>query len=236
MPTTTTRPAAETRSMACGQDGGLAAGLDHQRRAVAAGPVLYLVVQGRVRGPGHALGAEPLGQIAPGRQRVDAEHPGARGRPPRASWPGRSARRRTPRPARRVPVRRGPGRAPRSRRARRRPCCRGPGHRRRTRSTRGPRAAAAGRRRGARRPGGIAGTRWAFRPGRDNSCRRAAAARWQPGRLRPRFPCRRDRRRSRRLRGPVSADRSRVPRKARPRHRKTDGSPIRRYLPPPAGR
>ena len=42
MPTTTTRPAADTSLDRLRQDAGLAAGLDHERRPLAAGPVACL--------------------------------------------------------------------------------------------------------------------------------------------------------------------------------------------------
>src|ERR1700722_17566623 len=61
-----------------GQDSCFAAGLDHQRRAVAVGPVRYLGVEILGWSPGHTLGAQPLGQVAAARDRVDRDHPRAR--------------------------------------------------------------------------------------------------------------------------------------------------------------
>ena len=147
-----------------GQHAGLAAGLDDERRPLAAGPLAGLRGQVVRRSPGHDLGAEALGQVAAAGQRVDRQHP-------RAGVDGRDQRGQADRAGAEHhhllagPAGRGPARARPPRRARRSTRCPGPGRRPRRPGRPGPRAVRPGRRRGARRPGGRPGRRWAARRG-----------------------------------------------------------------------
>ena len=142
-----------------GQHAGLAAGLDDERRSLAAGPLAGLPGQVVRRSPGHDLGTEALGQVAAVGYRVDRQDPraGVDGRGQRGQ--ADRARHRTPPPARRPAAGRGPARARPPRRARRSTHCPGRGRQPRRPGRPGPRAVRPGRRRGARRPGGRPGRR-----------------------------------------------------------------------------
>ncbi len=160
------------------QHAGLAAGLDHQRRALAVGPLSDWFFQ-CLGCPGRALGAQSFGQIPAVRYQGDRGYPRARGgcgetaaRPigpapnTTACSPGSSLPRARACTAIEAgstkAVRRDPDRRPRTRHAGTSSrCCRPPSRCTPTRRNRGHTLG---------------------RPARQgNSCRRAAAARWRPG-------------------------------------------------------
>ena len=213
-----------------GQHAGLAAGLDDERRPLAAGPLAGLRGQVVRRSPGHDLGAEALGQVAAAGHRVDRQHP-------RAGVDGRDQRGQADRPgAEHHDLLAGPQPAAGQRVH---------GHRGGLDEARAVRVQVAGPEDQAGRdlePFGQAAVEvhadqaeGRADVGPPDAAGIAAAARQQrPGSrpARPRPPrCPPGPPRSRTPRGPGSAGRSRGSRRARPRHRKTGGSRSRRYPP-----